>query len=207
MSLKTIKSIDEGLAEMERYLIRRATDAINTGSIALQRHVRQDIFVNGVRGGSPSMGQLFARSGELRKNIGLAMARLDGNFVRGGLNIGTVYGKIHFDGQSHTVRPKGHPYLAIPLPAAQGPHGQAKGWARDKHLWGETFFARSKAGNLIIFGKLKYLKGENVGKTHGGIVPLFLLKRSTTVKAHISPAMLFNYTRPIIDAKLKEGKN
>jgi len=64
-----------------------------------------------------------------------------------------------------TVTPKGgrpNGKLAIPLPAAQTAAGVARGPARS---FSDTFIAKSKAGNLLIFQK----RGD-------GIVPLFALK-------------------------------
>jgi hypothetical protein len=207
MAIRTIKDINKGVDDAYKDIEKRLFDAVNVGSIALQRHIRQDVFVQGARGASAMRGYLASRSGELKKNINLKRAEVAGNNIRGGVGIGTVYGKMHFDGQTHTITPKGHPFLAIPLSAAQGNYGQAKGGPLDESLWGETFIGKSKGGNLIIFGKMKYVKGAHAGQTKGQIVPLFLLRRSVTVKAATSPKELFMFVKPIIDDKLKAGKN
>jgi len=67
-----------------------------------------------------------------------------------------------------TITPKRAKYLTVPLPAALNENGTPKKQkARD---WKNTFVAKSKAGNLIIFQK----RGS-------GIVPLYVLKNSVTI--------------------------
>jgi hypothetical protein len=99
-------------------------------------------------------------------------------------------------------RPGG--WLAIPLPAAQGTHGQAKGRPRDKNLWGDTFVRKTANGNVIIFGKNKYVKGAHAGETRGNIKPLFLLRQSVTVKTRIHPVDLLKWIEPKIVEDVKK---
>lgn len=67
-----------------------------------------------------------------------------------------------------TITPKNAKFLTIPLPAALDSSGvPIKKRARD---WPNTFVARSKAGNLIIFQR----RGAE-------IVPLYVLKTSVTI--------------------------
>jgi hypothetical protein len=67
-----------------------------------------------------------------------------------------------------TITPKKAKYLTIPLPAALDQRGvPLKKSARD---WDNTFVARSKAGNLIIFQRRGAI-----------IVPLYVLKTSVTI--------------------------
>jgi hypothetical protein len=67
-----------------------------------------------------------------------------------------------------TITPKTAKYLTVPLPAAL----DSKGLPRKKSAreWDNTFVARSKAGNLIIFQR-----------DGAKIVPLFVLKTSVTI--------------------------
>jgi len=100
------------------------------------------------------------------------------------------YGALqHFGG---TVRPKGHPYLTIPLKAAltaSGPKFTAREIIANPGEGGYsgTFVATSKAGNRIIFGRLgRTEKGrqrtkKGAGGERFGYVPLFVLKRSVSV--------------------------
>jgi len=91
---------------------------------------------------------------------------------------GTTFTTIQgFIGGSHiarvqefgaTITPKRAKFLTVPLPAALNENGTPKKQkARD---WKNTFVAKSKAGNLIIFQK----RGTK-------IIPLYLLKTSVTI--------------------------
>lgn len=81
-----------------------------------------------------------------------------------------------------TITPKKSKFLAIPLSAARTPAGGSRGDPRD---FKNTFVAKSKQGNLIIFQK------NNVGsrsrskraENRSDITPLFVLKRSVTIPA------------------------
>lgn len=82
------------------------------------------------------------------------------------------YISVGFPGQVHefgaTIRPKKAKYLTVPLPAALNNKGiPIKKSARD---WANTFVARSRAGNLIIFQRRLTQ-----------IVPLYVLKSSVTI--------------------------
>ncbi len=67
-----------------------------------------------------------------------------------------------------TITPKNAKFLTVPLPAALDGNGvPLKKRARD---WPNTFVAKSKAGNLIIFQR----RGAE-------IVPLYVLKTSVTI--------------------------
>ncbi|WP_113155973.1 hypothetical protein [Nitratireductor sp. OM-1] len=67
-----------------------------------------------------------------------------------------------------TIKPKSAKYLTVPLPAALNSDGTPiKKSARE---WPNTFVARSKAGNLIIFQR----RGAQ-------IIPLYVLKTSVTI--------------------------
>jgi hypothetical protein len=127
--------------------------------------------------------------------------------MRTGLYFGTPYAKVHIGppGQSMTItsnRPGG--WLAIPLPAAQGAHGQAKGGPRDTALWGNTFILRSNKGNPIIFG---YKGGQTAaaGKARK-LEALFVLKKSVTVKTRIHPTDLLQWIEPKLISDVKEAE-
>lgn len=91
-----------------------------------------------------------------------------------GTTFDTIQGTIggDFPAQVHefgaTITPKKSKYLTIPLPAALDARGvPLKKSARD---WENTFVARSKAGNLIIFQRRL-----------SQIIPLYVLKTSVTI--------------------------
>jgi len=79
-------------------------------------------------------------------------------------------GPVHEFGA--TFRPKKAQYLTVPLPAALDSRGvPIKKRARD---WDNTFVARTKAGNLIIFQR----RGSQV-------IPLYVLKSSVRIKPRL----------------------
>ena len=83
-----------------------------------------------------------------------------------------VYANIHERGG--VIKPKRAKWLTIPLPEALTKSGsQLKGGALGARDFPNTFFMRSKAGNLLIMQR----KGKNK------IVPLFVLKKSVTIPA------------------------
>lgn len=67
-----------------------------------------------------------------------------------------------------TIRPKNAKFLTVPLPAALNSDGTPK--KKSAREWQNTFVARSKAGNLIIFQR----QGTQ-------IVPLYVLKTSVKI--------------------------
>jgi phage gpG-like protein len=80
-----------------------------------------------------------------------------------------------------TVTAKSGKYLAIPLPTLS---------KTDRHKspreFKNTFFAKSRNGNLILFEKTDTARLNFQGKrkkAEGGIRPLFVMKESVTIKA------------------------
>ena len=92
--------------------------------------------------------------------------------------------------------------LAIPLDAARTASGVARGGPRDTGVFGKTFIAISKAGNLIIFGKAVYKSGKRKGQAHGKIVPLFVLKKQVTVPVRVSTETLLDW----VHTRIKKDK-
>jgi hypothetical protein len=209
LDLRGIKEFQEKLRRLKQVLVKDVKDVFNVNSLLLVTHIRQDLisFAPGLMTGGTSDTTLASRSGMLKKSIRAITAKDSEKGVEAGLTIGTIYARVHFGprGQITEITPKNSKYLTIPLPAAQGSHGQAKGRARDEGLWGETFVAKSKAGNLIIFGKKKYLKGAHAGETRGGIEALFLLVKSVRVPARIDPQDLLKWSAPQITRDLREA--
>jgi hypothetical protein len=150
--------------------------------------------------GGTTEDRLAVRTGRLRASVLPIKAEIKGNTIEGGVSIGTVYARVHVGpaGQTTVIKPKMAKYLTIPLLAAKagrGGQGPGKGTARGGP-WGETFVAKSRAGNLIIFGRLKVTKGPRVGQLRQNIVPLFLLKKQVTIKARIHPEELISWVQP-----------
>lgn len=115
---------------------------------------------------------LKVRSGHLRNSIQSKVIRdtgelrsVVGSNVRSGRRL--PYASIHEEGG--TIRPKRAQWLAVPLPSALTPSGVLR---KKPTEWDNTFFRKSKAGNLILFQK----QGKK-------IVPLFIMKKRVTVPA------------------------
>jgi hypothetical protein len=114
---------------------------------------------------------LSMRSGRAVASI-LKSPRVTGTEVaniRGEIG-GAGYLRIHEFGG--TITPKKAKYLTIPLPPALNANGTPK--KKSAREWANTFVARSKKGNLIIFQK-------NGTK----ITPLYVLKKSVYIRPRL----------------------
>jgi hypothetical protein len=192
------------------YVGKMVLRCINTTTLALQKHIKQDLFQSFAITGPKNVGVLNSRSGALKRSITVIPAQLDGDFANGGVGIGTKYGRVLFGkaGQVTTITPKSSQYLTIPLPAALNSTGTARGTARDSGVFGETFIKKSKNGNLIIFGKLNYTKGKKVGQAKSDILPLFVLKKSVDVPVRITTESIREWITPVLGkglADIREG--
>ena len=131
--------------------------------------------------------KLNVRTGNLRRSFQESRAKKvqeRGDGVIGTVGTNQKYAKIHEYGG--TIRPVKSKWLTIPLKDAMTAKGVARGKARD---FKGAFFAKSKAGNLILFGE------SMVGS--GNIVPLFVLKKM--VRMPRSPFM-----RPSLEEKRED---
>lgn len=128
-----------------------------------------------VTGGGAAKDRLNVRSGDLRRSISINVQD-EGKVTRGTIGSNVVYARIHELGG--TIKPITKRYLTIPFPGTKTPAGVGRGSARD---YSNTFFKKSKAGNLILFQKN--------GKS---IVPLFLLRDKPVqipARPYLMPAM------------------
>ena len=130
---------------------------------------------------------LKSRSGFFRRHIDTETTGHDLNSLKSqSFAAGVPYAEAQERGGTiHAVRAK---YLTIPLPAALTPAGVLRKRAR---LWENTFFKKSKAGNLILFQKQS-----------GKIIPLFLLKKSVTLKGRLGWFATWKRTEPKTMRKL-----
>jgi len=113
---------------------------------------------------------LKRRSGKLAQSLGYRVDD-DGGAISATIGSGVLTGKRvkYADIQERGGEVRGKPWLTVPLPAALTPAGVMKmPRARD---FPNTFIQKSKKGNLLIFQK-----------KDKGIRPLFVLKRSVTIK-------------------------
>jgi len=195
------------LSQLPEGFKKRAVVIINRNAIALQRYVRAEKLSGGT-----TADRLAVRSGKLRASIKLLKTEITEDGVEGGISLGggLRYGRVHIGprGQVSVIKPKHGKYLTIPLEAAKagkGGQGPGRGSARGGP-WGETFVGKSKAGNLIIFGRLRITKGKRVGELRSRIVPLFLLKKQVIIRARIHPEELIAWIKPkMIEDFLKGG--
>lgn len=159
--------------------------------------------------GGTTASKLKVRTGKLRASVRSLKNRVVGTTISGGVGIGTVYGRVHIgpSGQETVIKPKQKKYLTIPLPAALTKAGVTKGSAMSG-VWGETFVAKTKKGNLIIFGQYLFQKGKKAGQAAGKLVPLFLLRKEVTVPARIHPEDIIEWEKPkMVQALLKMNIN
>ena len=124
--------------------------------------------------GGTTATSLSKRSGNLVAAIEGSVRVVGSSFetIEGSIGApGVPYGRIHETGG--TIRAKNVKFLTIPLKAALNGDGTPiMNSARD---WPNTFVAKSKAGNLIIFQKR--------GTT---IIPLYVLKSSVKIPARLN---------------------
>ena len=126
----------------------------------------------------PWNGGVYNPSNNLQSRSGEGLASIKRSIRITGSTLDTVEGRIS-TGQmgihetGGTIRAKSAGYLTIPLPAAMDSRGvPLRQRARD---WDNTFVARSKKGNLIIFQK----KGRK------NITPLYLLKSEVYIRPRL----------------------
>jgi len=204
-------------AWMEAFIKKAVMRLVNSATLSLQRHIREDLFIPYSPTGPRPMDRLQTRSGQLKKSvINIPAYQIDEDTIKGGIGIGKVYGHVQFGkrGEKTTITAKGK-MLTIPLPAAMDSHGVAKGPAGPKGkynpIFGETFVLpgkSTKSGHPIICGKLRYVKEQKAGQTKGRIVPLFMLVPSVTVPVRIASEDLARWVQPILGkgmADLKSG--
>ena len=187
---------------MPEKLSKAIKEIIDRNDRLLETHIKQDLMQGGTND-----TQLAGRTGQLASSTRAINATIEdgGARVSGGINFGQKYARVHIGpkGQITTIRPVNRQWLTIPLGAAKTSSGALRG-AAQSGMYGQTFFANSKAGNLILFGKLAYQKGKRAGQTHGDIVPLFVLKKEVKVKARLHPKDMFEWVQPKIVSEIKE---
>lgn len=198
---------------MRKELVKELTTVFALASRIESSYLKTERLTGGT---SPT--KLGTRTGALRASVRpisvnrSSIVNID-NVIQSGVSFGTRYAKTHIGrrGTVTTIRPKGHPYLAIPLPAARTRAGVAKGqpevsWQgeqRPNSPFGDTFIAKSKRGNLIIFGKTIQTKGVNWGRTKGKVIPLFVLKHEVKIPVRIPIEGIYERLEDTIKEKMK----
>lgn len=159
------KELDVGWDGAAKTLSRELQDFLDSVAEALaKRH-------SGGWPGGTGAKTLSRRSGKLVASI-LGSVQVTGTSyddIKG--YIGAAFpGGVHEYGA--TIRPKTAKFLTVPLPAALNPNGTPK--KKSARDWQNTFVARTKNGNLLIFQK----RGTQ-------IVPLYVLKSMVTIKPRL----------------------
>lgn len=180
------------MQKVSHQLFAEAKKILRAEAAVLATHIKNEHL----RGGTTDT-RLAVRSGRLFTSTHSLPVTESPGLLESGVGFGTQYARAHIGpkGQITTIRPKSGQYLTIPLMAAKTPSGDARGSARSG-MWGETFFARSKKGNLILFGKRVVQKGKSSGQTRGDVVPLFLLVKQVKVKARVHPEEILAWEKP-----------
>jgi hypothetical protein len=177
--------------KVSRRVFSEAKRILRTESVLMGSHIKEDLM------SGPRPERLGVRTGALRSSVKSLPVTEKPGLIEGGVGFGTAYARAHVGpkGQITTIRPVTAKYLTIPLPDAVTRAGVLRGSARSG-MWGETFFARSKKGNLILFGKRIAMKGKHTGEARGNIVPLFLLVKQVKIKSRIHPEEIVAWEKP-----------
>lgn len=175
---KTFTDIEAGFREIDRGI----NTAFNKSARSISRLLRRSLNMIAAEmqerhgqpwreGGSPS-DRLYRRTGRGIRAIRESIKVRDVNKlkdVRGSIRVKFPL-SVHEHGA--TIRPRSAEYLTIPLPAAMDGRGVPR--RRSAREWRDTFVARSRRGNLLIFQR----RGTE-------IVPLYLLRREVQLPARL----------------------
>lgn len=179
---------------MPAVLSAELKDFLTTMAMAIsERHSRP-------YNGRKRIRTLARRSGALTQSI-LDSVRVEGSSFENLTGyIGAAFpGTVHEYGA--TIRPKKAKYLTVPLPAALDKRGIPK--KRSAREWENTFVAKSKAGNLIIFQRRR-----------SRIVPLYVLRTEVTIPPRLGmrttiekglPYFVDKAADAMVRAMLKQG--
>lgn len=174
------KSVDEGMQQVSVELQKALVKLYDK----MEEQHGQQWPLGGEYGTDPE--HLAVRSGRgLRSIKDSIKVDFDGITAMGSISAGSL--SVHETGA--TVRARNSKYLTIPLPAALDSRGlPLRARARD---WDNTFVARSKRGNLIIFRR----------NTGGTITPLYVLKTEVTIPPRLGLGKAFHEMVPYFQAK------
>lgn len=169
---------------------QRIRGVIDVNTTLLASKIQRDMM-----SGPTSKRSLSVRTGRLKRGTTFKPAKMSGGAIVGGVRFKAPYAGVHIGkrGKKIVVRPKTARWLTIPLSAAMTAGGRLRGSAQSGRFK-KTYFAKSKKGNLILFGKVG--GGEKT-------LPLFVLKKSVTIRQRIDVKELFRWARRAILADLK----
>lgn len=169
---KRYRDARKGLEAFAKQLGKDWNGSAKALSLELRNYLNSVAEALAQRHGAPWPGGTTQQS--LSKRTGNLVASIERSVTIKGQTFRSLqaYISVDFPGVIHefgaTITPKNAKYLTVPLPAALDSRGvPIKKSARE---WDNTFVARTKAGNLIIF--------QNRGTQ---VVPLYVLKSSVTI--------------------------
>jgi len=182
MTIKGLEKVKRAFKKLPDNVGDELRDIIYGESLLLSTHLRDDILTGGT-----SKNKLATQTGKLKNSVRALKPRMSAKSIKGGVVFGTNYVNTHVGqkGSKKEIRPKNSKWLTIPLDAMKTKGGASRGSAQGAWVKGhydDTFFQKSKAGNLILFG--------SSGKK---ITPLFVLKKSVKIPARIHPEELLDW--------------
>lgn len=189
---------------LRAYVGKMVMKSINLTSVALQKHIKQDLFKPYPDGTTDS--SLSTRSGYLKKSVTTipAVMDTDGESARGGIAVGSVYGKVHFGKKGDSFRIVGKPWLKIPLPNVLNGRGLVKD--HEKSFW---LPSKKNPAELVMYGKLMGMRTSKGVRTKRGIgddMPLFVLKHEVRIPVRISSEDLRDYAKPVLGKLMADIK-
>lgn len=185
MTIKGIEKAKRAFEKLPDNVNEELRDIIYSESLMLSTHLRDDILTGGTTADKMAVG-----SGKLRNSVRALKPRMSAKKIEGGIVFGTNYASTHVGskGSQKKIEAKPDGWLTIPLRAMRKSNsltGESRGSAQGAWVKGhydDTFFKKSKAGNLILFG--------SNGKK---ITPLFVLKKQVRIPARIHPEELLDW--------------
>ena len=163
---------DKALNERFRPIARKVLRDYMSGVLGAVRQRVSTPYPGGTSRAGEFPGTLSRRSGKLASQF------VDENIV---VKDGdepvvefTLTGIAAVHERGATIRARNAQYLTIPLPPALNANGTPK--RPSAKSWPNTFVQRSKKGNLLIFQK----------QAGGGIIPLYVLKKSVVIPKRLA---------------------
>lgn len=196
------EQVKKKIEDFRQRFLKKSKTIIQEHSYLLIGHLRSKHMT----GGTTTDTRIRRRTGQLSDSMRpISPVKVTEKGVEGGVTFGKVYARVHIGprGQVTTIKPKERKYLTVPFPKSpiMTDAGVVKATARELMEgkgglpFGNTFIAKSKAGNLIIFGTKRITKGARIGEYRGEVIPLFILKKQVKVKARIHPEDFLKWSK------------
>ena len=161
--IEGVEKLEGAIQKVSKRILSETKRILRTEAVLMAAHIKKDLM------SGPRPEKLGVRTGALRSSVKSMAVTESPGLIESGVGFGTIYARTHVGpvGQVTTISAKTGKYLTVPLPDAMTPSGVLRGSARSG-IWGKTFFARSKKGNLILFGQKAVQSRANRSKTASG---------------------------------------